>query len=142
MQKPSLIFGHVDLPGIPANLGLAILRVLAGASMAFAHGWGKVPPPPGFVDMVEKMGFPVAIAFAWAAAFAEFGGGLLVAIGLATRPAALLVTMNMGVAAFIFHASDPFAGPRELALLFGAVFLLFTLLGAGRLSVDAMIRKS
>ncbi len=138
MKASSLIFGGHDLHGFFNNLAFAILRVFAGAAMALAHGWGKFPVSDGMVEGVGRIGLPLPIVFAWAASLAELLGGALVALGLATRPAALFVTITMGVAAFMVHGSDPF-GRKEMALLYGAIFLVFTVVGAGRLSLDAVI---
>jgi putative oxidoreductase len=89
--------------------------------------------------------------------FAEFVCSLLVMAGLATRLAALPVVFAMGVAAFVAHARDPwtleaaarlfFAGQtkmilaKEPALIFLVVFLALAFTGAGRFSVDALIRS-
>lgn len=140
MQKHGLVFGGISLPGVPINFALTLLRVVAGSAMAFAHGLGKLPPSTGFVSVLDDIGFPFPILFAWLAALAEFAGGLCVALGLATRPAAFLVTLTMAVAVFLRHSGDSFA-EREAAVLFGAIFLLFTVMGAGRVSIDALIRK-
>lgn len=136
----NLIFGAGDYPQT-TNLGLLFFRVFIGLSMAFAHGLGKVPPSEGVVAMVSGLGFPAPWFFAWLTAFAEFGCGLLIALGLATRPAAFILAINMAVAGFIFHAADPFK-VKELALayLFSAVALCFT--GAGKFSVDSIITHS
>ncbi len=77
--------------------------------------------------------------WAWMSGFAEFGCGILVAAGLLTRPAAALIVINMIVVVVFGHTGDPF-GRRELPLLFLFVFLMFVLVGAGRYSMDALIR--
>lgn len=136
MTVRSLFFGTG-----PADFGLMIVRVFAGLSLAFAHGMGKLPPSEQFVTGVRGMGFPAPEAFAWLAALSEFAGGLLLALGLLTRPAALAIAITMGVAAFITHASDPFQ-KKELALFFLAVALCFLFSGAGKYSVDAAISGS
>lgn len=122
------------------DLGLLLLRV-AGFFMAFGHGLGKTPPSEGMINGVGEMGFPVPIFFAWMAALAEFGGGLLIGIGLFTRPAALLWIVTMSTAAFIRHAEDPF-GTKEKALLYLVIgaCLLFT--GAGKYSLGRVILKN
>jgi putative oxidoreductase len=121
-----------------ADAGLLVLRLFAGLALAFAHGLGKLPPSEGFVGTVAGMGFPAPELFAWLAGFAEFGGGLLLAAGLLTRPAAVVIAINMAVAAFIRHAGDPFAG-KELALMFFFVAVLFAFTGPGRFSADALL---
>jgi putative oxidoreductase len=121
------------------DYGLLVVRAFTGLSLAFAHGWGKVPPQAGFISMVENMGMPAL--FAWLAALAEFGGGLLLAAGLLTRPTSLVLVLHFAVVAFVAHAGDPF-GRRELALFFLFVAALFLCAGGGRYSVDALLRPS
>lgn len=133
------LFGSVSTDSPRGDLGLLLLRVIAGLSLALAHGLGKVPPQPGFVGMLGGIGLPAPEVFAYLSAAAEFAGGLLLAIGLLTRPAALLVAGNMAVVVLLGHAGDPF-GDREKGVLFGAIALLLLLTGAGRYSLDALIR--
>lgn len=139
MRVKQLLFGGASVDSSAANLGLMLLRVFAGLALALAHGWGKLPPGEGFVSMVGGMGMPAPELFAWLSGLAEFGGGLLLALGLLTRPAALIVLVNMTTAVLLAHAGDPF-GEREKAMLFGMAALLYLLAGAGRYSLDALIR--
>lgn len=125
----------------PKNeFSLLFLRVLAGLTMAFSHGLGKVPPPEMLIQKVGEFGFPMPGFFAWAAALSEFAGGLLLAMGLLTRPAALFLSITMLVAAFGIHWNDPF-GKKELGLLYFAICLVFVLRGSGRWSIDHLISK-
>ena len=121
-----------------ADFGALGLRLFAGLAIALAHGIGKVPPSERFIDLVAEMGFPLPTFFAWAAAFAEFGGGLLLAIGFLTRPATFFLLVSMIVASFVQQAGDPFL-ERELSLLYCAVAAYFLMAGAGRLSFDAIL---
>lgn len=122
------------------HFGLLWMRVLMGAGIA-THGYGKLYSIPKFAEGVAEMGFPAPILFAFGAAVSEFFGGIFIALGLATRPAALAVFMTMAVAAFIRHALDPFK-VKELALAYFTMAgtLLFT--GAGRISIDALVYKT
>ncbi len=122
------------------DLGLFILRVFAGLAMAFAHGLKKIPPAEGFINAVGQMGFPLPTVFAWSAGLSEFVGGLLIAAGLFTRHASLFLGFTMAVAAFGAHAADPF-GQKELSLMYLAVCTLLIFQGAGRFSLDRMLRK-
>jgi putative oxidoreductase len=122
------------------DLGLLVLRAFAGLAMAFAHGLKKIPPADGFINAVGGLGFPLPFVFAWSAGLAEFAGGLLIAVGLYTRYAALFLGFTMAVAAFGAHAADPFA-KQELSLLYLAICTLILLQGAGRFSLDRIFRK-
>ena len=126
-------------PGLQ-DFGLLILRLFLGLALAINHGWGKLPPSQGFIDMVGSLGFPAPVVFAWLAAIAEFGGGALVVIGLATRFGATLIILVMASAILTAHSGDPF-GKIELPLFFltGAAALCFT--GPGRFSIDRIIRR-
>ena len=135
-----ILFGGEELGSPLADLGILVLRVVAGLSLALGHGMGKVPPSEGFVGRVGEMGFPLPELFAWLAGSAEFGGALLLAVGLLTRPAAFLVAGSMVVVALIAHAGDPFSD-REKAVLFLGMALCCLLVGAGRYSVDALLRR-
>lgn len=120
------------------DAGLLVFRLVAGLSLAFFHGIGKVPPSEGFVGMVGGMGLPAPGLFAWLAALAEFGGGLLLAVGLLTRPVAFVVAVHFVIVATLAHAGDPL-GDRELPLIFLATAVLLLLAGPGRYSVDGAL---
>lgn len=119
---------------------LAALRIFAGLTMAFAHGLGKLPPSEQLIGGVSALGFPAPEFFAWSASLAEFAGGLLLALGLLTRPAAGLMAFTMMVAAFGAHAADPFS-IKEMSLLYLSISLFFVFHGAGRWSADRLIFK-
>ena len=136
----SLFFGGAGGSAPLADVGLLLLRLFAGLALAFGHGINKLPPSEGFLRGVSNLGFPMPEVFGWAAGLAEFGGGLLLALGLMTRPASFFIGCTMAVAAFGRHAADPFSG-KEKALLFLAVAVLYLLAGAGRYSIDALLRR-
>jgi putative oxidoreductase len=125
-----------------------LVRVGFGLLLALNHGWGKASAAFGFVflgqewrfvGVVGEMGFPLPAFFAICAALAEFVGGLLLAAGLFTRYAAAFVTINMSVAV-LRHL---FTNMRyELAALYLIVAVYLLLSGAGKLSLDAMIKKA
>jgi putative oxidoreductase len=121
-----------------ADAGLLVLRVVSMALLIGLHGLGKLPPSEGFTGFVGQLGFPVAVLFAWLAALAETVLPLLILVGLATRPAAVVVVIHFIVVVFVAHAGDPL-GDRELAALFGTIAATLALTGAGRYSVDGVL---
>ncbi len=135
-----VLFGTAGVECPVGDAGLTLLRVFAGLSLALAHGLGKMPPGEKFVAGVAELGFPAPGLFAWAAALAELAGGLLVAVGLATRPAAAMAGFTMLVAAFGRHAADPYA-KKEMALLYLGIMLAFVVMGGGRFSLDVIVRR-
>lgn len=136
----SILFSGAHLGSPAADFGLLLLRVIVGLSLALGHGLGKVPPSEGFIGRVGEMGLPLPDLFAWLAMTAEFGAALLLAVGLLTRPAAFLICGNMVVVALLAHAGDPFSN-REKAVLFLAVGACCLFTGAGRFSLDAILRR-
>ena len=136
----NLLFGGVDIRSKAANVGLLLLRVYAGLSLAFAHGIGKIPPSERFIAGVANLGFPMPSLFAWAAGCSDLLGGMFLAIGFMTRPAAFFVAFTMGVAGLITHAADPF-GRKEKAFLYLFVAIVYMLVGAGRYAVDGFIKR-
>ena len=123
------------------DIGLLWLRVLMGLGIA-NHGYGKVfgGKIDRFAEGVASMGFPVPEFFAWAASLSEFLGGICIALGLFTRPAAFFVFVTMGVAAFIRHGADPLKR-KELALAYWTISGALMFLGSGKFSLDYLIRK-
>ncbi|HWK89066.1 MAG TPA: DoxX family protein [Longimicrobium sp.] len=136
----SFFFGEPTTHTPAMDTGLLLLRLFAGIALAWAHGLGKLPPTERFIGSVGEMGYPAPELFAWAAGLAEVVGGLLVAIGLFTRPAAFLAFFSLMNAVVLRHAGDAF-GEREKALLFAAIMLLFLLGGPGRYSLDSLINR-
>lgn len=124
-----------------ANLGLLVLRLWFGAVLALGHGLAKVTDLSSFAGKVDKMGFPLPGLLGPLAAFSEFAGGLLLAAGLATRPAAAAVITTMLVAALKVHAGDPFIR-KELALAYGFAALVVLIAGPGRFSFDARLFRT
>jgi putative oxidoreductase len=133
-----LLFGGARLNSLVGDLGLLVLRVFAGLSLAVAHGWAKVPPGADFVRTVTSLGFPAEAAYL--TMLTEFFGGLALSAGLMTRPIALAMVVNFSVAGFLSHAADPYER-KELPFLFLAVAFMFLCVGAGRFSVDRRLAR-
>ena len=74
-----------------------------------------------------------------AAGIIEFGGGLLIAIGLLTSVAAFIASGEMAVAYFTMHARGgfwPIVNKGELAVVYCFIFLYIASHGAGRFAVQ------
>lgn len=119
-----------------APLLLSIVRIVAGL-LFMQHGAQKLFGLLG--------GTPVPLMSLYAlAGVLEFFGGLLVAIGLATRPVAFVLSGEMAFAYFMAHAPKnfwPVQNGGDLAVLFCFVFLYLSAAGAGPLSVDRALGR-
>lgn len=116
------------------------LRLVSGAMFAF-HGAQKIlgvlSPPAQHPAVGSQL---------WFGGIIELVCGTLIAIGLFTRPAALLASGTMAVAYFQFHWKFemsnwkflPAINQGELAALYSFVFLWFAVTGAGSVSIDRL----
>jgi putative oxidoreductase len=119
---------------------LSVLRIVA-ALMLMQHGAQKMFGFP--VPMTPPMPYELA-SLNGVAGLLEFGGGLLLLLGLLTRPVAFLVSGELAVAYFLRHAPHgfwPIANRGELAALFSFVFLYFAFAGGGPWSIDAIFSR-
>ena len=112
---------------------LTLLRVMAGL-LFMQHGVQKLFGWLGgkqVETVVSQMGV---------AGVLESVGGLLIVLGLFTRPVAFVLAGEMAVAYFQAHAPNgfwPIMNRGELPVLFCFVFLFFAAWGGGPLSLDA-----
>ena len=139
MLKKVLFGGESGLSPL-ANAGLALLRIFTGVSIAAAHGIGKIPPSEGLINRTGELGFPVPVAFAWAAALSEFLGGIFLALGLFTRLSGFFIAFTMLVALIGVHGADPYQ-KQELAFMYFFIAVAFMLKGSGDWSIDSFLRK-
>jgi putative oxidoreductase len=121
---------------------LSVLRIITGFLFLW-HGTQKLfnfPPMPPMPPGTPAPPF----AFLMFAGILEFFGGLLILIGLFTRPVAFILSGMMAVAYFMGHASGgflPLVNGGELAALYCFVFLYFVFAGGGVWSLDKLIWK-
>ena len=119
-----------------------LLRVVAGGFLTI-HGSQKITNPFGAAEMVEGLGFYPGAFWSLLLSCTEFFGGILIAIGLLTRPAAFAGMFVLLVTVW-FHwitVGQGFAG-AEKSLLWAAILLFFVVRGGNRQSVDARIGKA
>ena len=136
----TILFGGESGLSYIATAGLTLLRIFAGISLAFAHGYGKIPPGEGLVTRAGEMGFPLPGLFAWAAGLSEFLGGIFLALGFLTRISSFFIACTMLVAILGVHAADPYQR-KELAFMYLLVAAAFMLKGSGDWSIDSYLRK-
>lgn len=123
------------------ELGETLLRVVAGLALV-THGAGKITDPFGAAGMVEGLGFYPGAFWSLMLSLTEFVGGILIAVGLLTRPASLAAMFVLLVTVY-FHwivRSEGYFG-AEKSILWAAIFLFFVIRGGNRHSVDARLGR-
>jgi putative oxidoreductase len=113
---------------------LSILRIMS-ALLFIAHGTQKlIGFPP------SERGIPPLFSIYGLAGVLETFGGILLLVGLFTRPVAFVLSGMMAVAYFMAHAPQSFypaLNGGDAAILFCFVFLYLFTAGPGPWSVDA-----
>ena len=119
-----------------------LIRLTAGGALAF-HGFqilfGNIE---GAGRFFESIGFDDGVLWAWVVGILEFGGGLLLALGLLTRVAAAAIIVFLVVAIVIYHWPLGFnweARGFEYPLFWAIVVFHFLVHGGGRFSLDGLI---
>lgn len=117
----------------------AILRIGTGL-LFIQHGVQKLFGLLGGVDGAGAT--PPLFSMFGLAGVLEFFGGLLIVLGLFTRPVAIVLTLEMVAAYVIAHMPQggfPIQNGGELALLYALIFLFLAAAGAGPASLDRRI---
>jgi putative oxidoreductase len=120
---------------------LSVLRIIAGFTFSL-HGFQKLFG--AFGGMGGQGGTAAFGSLIWTAGVLECFGGLLLLLGLLTRPVAFLLCGQMAVAYFRSHAPRgfwPIHNDGELAVVYCFVFLYLCIAGPGLVSLDRLIRK-
>ncbi|MBY4895986.1 DoxX family protein [Cupriavidus sp. AU9028] len=152
MNAPSLLRfrGRVAAPIMALEpLAYLALRAIFGAVM-MTHGVPKLlgmphgsmsDPMAGATRLIETvLHLPFAAQLAWLVAGLEAVGGAMLVVGLATRPVAALMTVQMAAICFIHRAHFAWIdrGMEYPLVLLGVAFLLCAR-GSGPLSLDARL---
>ncbi len=120
---------------------LSLLRLVAGFTFSL-HGLQKLFG--AFGGMGGKGGTAELFSLFWAAGVLEGFGGLLIVLGLFTRPVAFILSGQMAVAYFMAHAPRnfwPIMNGGELAVLYSFCFLYLVFAGPGPWSLDKAARN-
>jgi len=120
-----------------------LLRVVSGllffqaGSMKLLGWFGGMPGAPGSTaPLMSQIGIGGVL---------EFFGGILIMLGLLTRPVAFILSGEMAVAYWQFHAPNgawPILNHGEPAVLLCFIFLYMAARGGGEWSLDALIRRN
>lgn len=126
---------------------LLVVRLYWGFQLA-QNGWGKLHHLARITEYFQSLNIPFPRVNAPFVSLLEFVGGILLMLGLGSRPIALLIAGDMLVAyytadhdALVSAFSDPgkFYVADPYTFLFAAVMVL--VFGAGYLSLDALLAK-
>ncbi len=129
-----------------AGIGGLLLRVPLGVVLA-AHGaqklfgWFGGHGLEGTAGWMESVGFAPGLLMALLAGSAEVFGGIFLALGLLTRPAALVAAFTMLMAMTVHIGNGLFISNNgyEFALTLLAASLALVFLGGGSLSADRQV---
>lgn len=122
-------------------ISVTLMRVFAGIAL-IVHGWPKITDPMGMAGMVEGLGFFPGAFWSPLLAMTEFFGGILLVLGLLTRPAAFatMIVLLVTVYAHWVAMGQGWSG-AELSILWSTILFYFVMHGGNRFSVDAMIGR-
>ncbi|SDE35929.1 DoxX family protein [Rhodococcus tukisamuensis] len=125
-----------DLALLVARVGIGVIFVAHGWQKFFTNGIAKTQAA------FDAMGAPLPDVSAIVAATVELVGGFALIAGIATPIAGILLFLDMVGAFFIVHIDKGIfvsEGGYELVLALGVSSLLIAAIGAGRLSIDALL---
>lgn len=145
-SHPALSYAD-GLANSSRDLLLLVARVAVGW-IYMQSGWTKLMDMGAFAATMPRRGLPVFMGYV--APPVEFIGGVMILGGFATRYAALMILAFTIIASFSSHAYWSYTAAAERAMHFthffknltmkGGLLLLF-ITGAGRFSLDAMLRR-
>jgi len=138
----SLLASNAGWSALVLRVPVGIIFAAHGAQKLF--GWFGGYGLEGTGGWMDSIGLSPGIVMAFLAGAAEFFGGLVLILGLLTRPAAAALAVTMVVAIFAVHFQNGLFMSNNgyefgLALLAASVSLAFS--GAGKLSLDRMISR-
>jgi putative oxidoreductase len=132
------VFRSMNAPPRNTDLGLLTLRVIVGGCLCVLHGWPRLSH---YSQLVSHFPDPIHVGRTFSLLFAilsDFVSPLFIAMGLFTRPAAMIIALDTATA-FGFVHRFALSGQHngEFPLLFCAWALSILFAGPGRYSLDA-----
>lgn len=120
---------------------LSVLRIIVGL-LFLEHGLAKIF---GFPLQPNHVSYALFTLVPGLQGLIEVAGGLLLALGLFTRPVAFILSGDMAFAYFMAHEPRgffPLLNGGELAIVYCFLFLYFAVAGGGAWSVDRLRRNA
>jgi putative oxidoreductase len=111
-------------------------------------GWGKLQDIHKVIGFFTDLGIPAPALNAYFVSGLEFAGGILLLVGLGSRPIALMCAFDMVVAfltadkdalKLVFSDPDKFQAAAPYPFLFA--WLIILIFGPGLFSIDALIAR-
>jgi putative oxidoreductase len=120
--------------------GYALMRLASGVIMA-TFGWGKLfgNGMARDIELFHRLGLEPAELLGRFTSSLEFYGGLLIAIGLLTRPIAAMLLGEL--LAILVMVIIPRGSGYQLTVVWVGVFFLILVHGGGRISVDRLLGR-
>lgn len=144
-QLVDWLLGRPDAFGT-ASWGVQALHVLTGLLLVYFHGLHKLEDGLAwrsgrrsdwpFAEEVAAAGFPFPTLSAWAATAAQLVGGACLAVGLFTRPAAIVLFATLLGAAY---TNVVLKKTNQMALLYLILIACVAAIGPGNWSLDAWL---
>src|SRR5271167_448921 len=126
---------------------LLLVRVYWGWQLS-QNGWAKMHNLPKVTDFFSSLGLPAPHATATFVSTFEFICGIVLALGLLSRIAALGLVIDMFTAywtadheALLAFISDPDKFQNAASFIFLFVGLLILIFGAGKISLDHLLER-
>jgi putative oxidoreductase len=125
---------NLSLLLIRCNIGVVLFVIGSGKALGWFGGMGIETTIKIFVT---KQGFTPLLTYM--SVYTEFIGGLLIVIGLFTRPAAFAVMINMSVATIVTLPKGFFFGGAAYPFTFFICAVIILLAGPLKFSLDALL---
>lgn len=132
------------LPGLArfTDFTLLLLRLVTGAFLVH-ETWDNITSAARmreFAEFLAQFSFPLPHLMAPLSVAVQFGCGILLILGLATRLAGLLIAANFAIAVYMVHWAEPYRGwwPALVLVFLG---LHFAAAGSGRFGLDGASGK-
>ena len=136
-QMESKLSKYKDSAVIPLRIVLGVVFIFHGAQKLFGG-------LEGFTGLITNLGLPAPSIIAFLVALLEFGGGILILVGLFTRITSALIAIDMLVALFAVHLKNGFSvgkGGYEFVFVLLGIAIALVLTGSGPFSIGKSLLK-